>query len=86
MFNMSISGLGQNGFMNMIATSQEKTDIMLADFDKIISELGYACPPQEILAEILKLNRISENDLTDFDKRRLMRKVEEVLNGGIYNE
>jgi hypothetical protein len=86
MFNMSISGLGQNGFMNMIATSQEKTDIMLADFDKIISELGYTYPPQEILAEILKLNRISENDLTDFDKRRLMRKVEEVLNGGIYNE
>lgn len=86
MFNMSISGLGQNGFMNMIATSQEKTDIVLADFDKIISELGYTCPPQEILAEILKSNRISENDLTDFDKRRLMRKVEEVLNGGIYNE
>lgn len=86
MFNMGISGLGQNGFMNMIATSQEKTDIVLADFDKIISELGYACPPQEILAEILKSNRISENDLTDFDKRRLMRKVEEVLNGGIYNE
>ena len=36
MFNMSVNGLGKNGFVNYILQSQQDTDLLIKDFEDAI--------------------------------------------------
>ena len=86
MFNVGITGMGSNGFMNMIMQSDEQTQAAIAEFDKRISELGYAIPPAVVFQNVLDDMNIKKNDLTLADRKRIERKVEEVSAGGFRYE
>ena len=83
MFNVGITGMGQNGFMNMIMQSDEDTQRAIAEFDKRISELGYMAPPALVFKDVLDDLGIREKDLTYADKERIKRKIESVSTGGL---
>ena len=79
MFNMGISGLGRNGFMNMVAQSQVDADAVINKFEEYI-KLGYCS--SVALASTYEDLGITEANLTEFDKNRIKRKVEENMAGG----
>lgn len=64
---------GQNGWANMMAQSSEDTDKLIKMFELAI-ENGYN--PNDVRDEIFSKLRISESQLTEFDKRRLKQRVE----------
>ena len=86
MFNVGITGMGQNGFMNMIMQSDEDTQRVITEFDKRISELGHAVPPALVFKDVLDDLGIREKDLTHADRERIKRKIEEVSKGGLNYE
>ena len=75
MFNMSVNGLGQNGFVNYILQSQQDTDLLIKDFEDAIRK-GFN--PNEVEDQIYKARKVNPKDLTINDQRRLKRKVEEI--------
>ena len=81
MFNMSVNGLGENGFVNYILQSQQDTDLLIKDFEDAIRK---GLNPNEVEDQIYKARKVNPKDLTINDQRRLKRKVEEIwaLNKG----
>ena len=75
MFNMSINGLGENGFVNYILQSQQDTDLLIKDFEDAIRK---GLNPNEVEDQIYKARKVNPKDLTINDQRRLKRKVEEI--------
>ena len=75
MFNMSVNGLGQNGFVNYILQSQQDTDLLIKDFEDAIKK-GFN--PNEVEEQIYRARKVNPKDLTINDQRRLKRKVEEI--------
>ena len=75
MFNMSVNGLGQNGFVNYILQSQQDTDLLIKDVEDAIRK---GLNPNEVEDQIYKARKVNPKDLTIDDQRRLKRKVEEI--------
>ena len=75
MFNMSVNGLGKNGFVNYILQSQQDTDLLIKDFEDAIMK---GLNPNEVEDQIYKARKVNPKDLTIDDQRRLKRKVEEI--------
>ena len=75
MFNMSVNGLGQNGFVNYILQSQQDTDLLIKDFEDAIRK---GLNPNEVEDQIYRTRKFNLKDLTIDDQRRLKRKVEEI--------
>lgn len=76
MMRVGIVGMGRNGFMNHVMQSQETTDKLINDFEKAIA--AGLDPTDALRADIFAKRRVKEHDLTDFDKERLNKKVEEI--------
>ena len=55
--------------------SQQNVDILIKDFEQAIAA-GYN--PNVVIEQVFRNRGINENDLTDSDKRRLERKVEQI--------
>ena len=85
MFNVGISNMGSNGFVNMVLTSAECSDTILKELDKRALELGHIAP-QILFEQILAEKGIRESDLMYADRKRIERKVEEVSAGGFRYE
>ena len=62
-----------NGIQAMIMQSQENADNIIESFEQYLSA-GFGT--EAALTQAYIDNDISENDLTDFDKERIKRKVE----------
>lgn len=75
MFNMGISGLGKNGFVNYILQSQQDTDLLIKDFEDAIRR---GLNLNEVEDQIYRARKVNPKDLTMDDQRRLKRKVEEI--------
>ena len=75
MFNMSVNGLGENGFVNYILQSQQDTDLLIKDFEDAIRK---GLNPNEVEDQIYRARKVNPKDLTINDQRRLKRKVEEI--------
>ena len=75
MFNMSVNGLGKNGFVNYILQSQQDTDLLIKDFEDAIRK---GLNPNEVEDQIYRARKVNPKDLTINDQRRLKRKVEEI--------
>ena len=75
MFNMSVNGLGQNGFVNYILQSQQDTDLLIKDFEDAIRK---GLNPNDVEDQIYRARKVNPKDLTINDQRRLKRKVEEI--------
>lgn len=76
MMQIGVVGMGRNGFMNYVMQSQETTDKLIEDFEKAFAA-GHN-PSDELIKQIFANRGVKESDLSDFDKKRLKRKVEEV--------
>lgn len=68
------TGLGGTSAMR-IMQSQQYTDQLIEEFELAIS-LG--CSPRTIYPQIFDLCGINPSDLTDSDKKRLHRRVEQI--------
>lgn len=67
-----------NGAQVMIMQSQESADNVIKSFEEYLSA-GFGI--ETALTQAYMENNVSENDLTDFDKERIKRKVEEASAG-----
>lgn len=86
MFNVGITGMGNNGFMNMIMQSDADTQAAIEEFDKRVAELGHVAHPALLFQEVLDDMFIKEKDLTHRDKERIKRKIESVSKGDLNYE
>ena len=68
-----------NGAQAMIMQSQESTDNVIKSFEQYLSA-GFGI--EAALTQAYMENNVSENDLTDFDKERIKRKIENATNFG----
>lgn len=68
-----------NGMQAMIMQSQESTDNVIKSFEQYLSA-GFGI--EAALTQAYMENNVSENDLTDFDKERIKRKIENATNFG----
>lgn len=75
MMQVGLTGMGNNGFMNYVMQSQRNTDILIKDFEQLIAA-GYN--PNTVIDQAFSNRGIKQSDLTDTDKKRLQRKVEEL--------
>ena len=76
--------MGRNGFTNMVMESQEETDKIIEEFERRYPELGHVFPPDSLISQICNDLHINLKDLTDYDRKRMERKVEEISAGGWY--
>lgn len=63
-----------NGMQSMIMQSQESADNVIKSFEQYLNARFDA---NTALTQAYMVNNVSDNDLTDFDKERIKRKVEE---------
>ena len=68
-----------NGAQAMIMQSQESTDNVIESFEQYLNA-GFGI--EAALTQAYMENNVSENDLTDFDKERIKRKIENATNFG----
>ena len=68
-----------NGAQAMIMQSQESTDNVIESFEQYLNA-GFGI--EAALTQAYMENNVSENDLTDFDKERIERKIENATNFG----
>lgn len=68
-----------NGAQAMIMQSQESTDNVIKSFEQYLNA-GFGI--EAALTQAYMENHVSENDLTDFDKERIKRKIENATNFG----
>lgn len=64
-----------NGFNAMIMQSQQDTDKVIRELEVAV-EAGYN--PNIAFSQVLERCEVRERDLTDFDRQRLKRKVEQI--------
>lgn len=64
-----------NGFNAMIMQSQQDTDKVIRELEVAV-EAGYN--PNIAFSQVLERCGVRERDLTDFDRQRLKRKVEQI--------
>ena len=79
MFRISGDFGHPNGFNMMIMQSQESTDNVIKSFEQYLNA-GFGI--EAALTQAYMENNVSENDLTDFDKERIKRKIENATNFG----
>lgn len=76
MFHVGIGNTGSvNGFSVMIMQSQQDTDRVIKELENA-ARAGYN--PHMVFSQVLDECRVREKDLTDFDKQRLKRKIDEI--------
>lgn len=68
-----------NGMQAMIMQSQEDVDNVIESFEQYLNA-GFGI--EAALTQAYMENNVSENDLTDFDKERIKRKIENATNFG----
>ena len=61
-----------NGADGYIMQSQEYTDQLISEFERLVAA-GYN--PNTVVEDVFDSVGVTESDLTEFDKQRLMRKV-----------
>jgi hypothetical protein len=75
MMQIGIVGMGRNGFMNQIMQSEQNTDKIIKTCEQLIAA-GYN--PNIVIEQACYSCGVSMNSLTDMDKQRLVKKVEEI--------
>lgn len=68
-----------NGMQTMIMQSQQNANNVIKSFEQYLSA-GFGI--EVALTQAYMANNVSENDLTEFDKERIKRKVESATNFG----
>ena len=86
MFEFGISGMGSNGFMNMVMQNDVAVQEAFAEFEETLRDAEVAISPILVFQNILEEKGIKEKDLTYADKQRMKRIIEKVSAGGFYNE
>lgn len=69
------SGYGLNGQDVMIMQSSANADIVIREFQKVMSE---NMDPNVVIRKVLEDNNLSEADFTDQDITRINRKIESI--------
>ena len=75
MMQVGIIGMGKNGFMNQIMQSEQDTNKIIKTCEELIIA-GYN--PNIVIEQACQKNGIRMNSLTDIDKQRIVKKVEEI--------
>ena len=75
MMQVGIVGMGKNGFMNQIMQSEQDTNKIIKTCEELIIA-GYN--PNIVIEQACQKNGIRMNSLTDIDKQRIVKKVEEI--------
>lgn len=75
MMQVGIVGMGKNGFMNQIMQSDQDTNKIIKTCEELIIA-GYN--PNIVIEQACQKNGIRMNSLTDIDKQRIVKKVEEI--------
>lgn len=73
MYQFGICGMGHNGFMNQIMTSQEAADNVIKELKK---EIDCQRDPNLLLATM------NLNGITELDKQRIKKEVERYASYG----
>ena len=71
---MTIRPIDSDPFGIMMMNSHEKTDKLLKD---MIDAVNHGYNPNVVFDDVLAQNGIREEDLMEWDKKRLKKKVEE---------
>ena len=77
MMQIGLVGMGTNGFMNHIMQSDQDYNKIMKTCEELLA-MGYG--PAIVIEHACSRNGININSLTDVDKQRLIKKVEEVYN------
>lgn len=75
MMQVGLVGMGKNGFMNQIMQSDQDTNKIIKTCEELIIA-GYN--PNIVIEQACQKNGIRMNSLTDIDKQRIVKKVEEI--------
>ena len=75
MMQVGLVGMGKNGFMNQIMQSDQDTNKIIKTCERLIAA-GYN--PNIVIEQACQSCGVSMNSLTDMDKQRLVKKVEEI--------
>lgn len=75
MLQIGITGMGRNGFMNHIMESEIEVNKLIRATEELYNA---GCPFYAVLNEACKSTQVSLNNLTDTDKQKLNRKIEEI--------
>lgn len=75
MMQVGLVGMGKNGFMNQIMQSEQDTNKIIKTCEELIIA-GYN--PNIVIEQACQKNGIRMNSLTDMDKQRIVKKVEEI--------
>jgi hypothetical protein len=74
MLKVGISG-GPSPFSMMIMQSQQDADLVIKELEAAV-QAGYN--PNMVFSQVLDRCNIKEKNLTDFDRQRIKRKVEQL--------
>ena len=69
-------GHGMNPFSNMLRQQSEDIDNVIKDLEKAVAA-GHN--PNMFLEDVLRKNGVRSQDLSEFDKDRIKRKVESAM-------
>ena len=75
MMQVGLVGMGKNGFMNQIMQSDQDANKIIKTCEELIIA-GYN--PNIVIEQACQKNGIRMNSLTDIDKQRIVKKVEEI--------
>lgn len=75
MMQVGLVGMGKNGFMNQIMQSDQDTNKIIKTCEELIIA-GYN--PNIVIEQACHKCGIRVNSLTDLDKQRIVKKVEEI--------
>lgn len=76
MMQVGLVGMGKNGFMNQIMQSDQDANKIIKTCEELIIA-GYN-PNIVIIEQACQKSGIRMNSLTDIDKQRIVKKVEEI--------
>lgn len=75
MMQVGLVGMGKNGFMDQIMQSDQDANKIIKTCEELIIA-GYN--PNIVIEQACQKNGIRMNSLTDIDKQRIVKKVEEI--------
>ena len=75
MMQVGLAGMGKNGFMNQIMQSDQDTNKIIKTCEELIIA-GYN--PNIVIEQACQKCGVRMNSLTDIDKQRIVKKVEEI--------
>ena len=73
MFQVGISGIGKNGFTNMLMTSHQNTEKLIKEFK---AAMDGGSDPNAVNDMIFEKLGLTHDDLMESDKKRLISEVE----------